>query len=302
MKAMVLAAGLGTRLRPFSELRPKPLFPIMDRPLLGQIVTRLRDAQFGPIVVNAHHLSGQIVNFLKDEPDIILQEEKEILGTGGGLRMALPNFGKDPVLITNGDIYHDIDYGWVYDQHQRSDAAVTLVLHDYPRFNNVEVTADSWIVAFHEGDLGDFGKHEGRLLAFTGIHVIAPEILSMIPPRTFYNIIDCYREIIQRGGVIRALVVEGHYWTDIGTPGDYLDLHAHLLKGEISMNMASPGTRRDSIYYGDGAVVAEDVRLDDWVCLGSGCRVDGNVSLARVVVWDGAHVQAGMTCSDTILV
>ncbi len=300
MKAMILAAGLGTRLRPFSDLRPKPLFPVIDQPLLRQILARLRSAQFGPIVVNAHHLGRQIITSLADEPDVILQEEQQILGTGGGLRMALPHFGSDPILVTNGDIYHNIDYAWVYRQHQRSGAVATLVLHDYPRFNNVAVREDNRIVGFYDGP-GD-NNNKAKFLAFTGIHVIDPDILQTISADTFYNIIDCYRAIILQGGLIQALVATGHYWTDIGTPADYLALHAHLLKGEIDSIVPRPGALRDAVYYGDGAVVANNVRLDDWVCLGSGCRVDENVRLSRVVVWDGAHVKAGSDCSDTILV
>ena len=297
---MILAAGLGTRLRPFTDLRPKPLFPVIDQPLLSQILARLRTAQFSPVVVNAHHLSEQIITLLQNEPNVILQEEKDVLGTGGGLRMALPHFGSGPVLVTNGDIYHNIDYAWVYRQHQGTGAAATLVLHDYPRFNNVAVTADSRVIGF--GDESGDNEGETRLLAFTGIHVINPEILQMIPVGTFYNIIDCYRNIIRQGGLIQAAVVESHYWTDIGTPADYLMLHSQLLKGEIDCIASWPGDMRDSVYYGDAAVVANNVRLDDWVCLGSGCRVEENVRLSRVVVWDGAHVKAGTVCSDTILV
>lgn len=299
MKAMILAAGLGTRLRPYSNLRPKPLFPVLDQPLLKIILDQLRDAQLGPVVVNAHHLSEQIAEFISGESDTILQEEKEILGTGGGLRMALPHFGNESVLITNGDIYHDIDYAWVCRQHRLSGASVTLVLHDYPRFNNVAVTEDGRVVGFDETP---YDEQKNKRLAFTGIHVIDPEILTMIPAGTFYNIIDCYRTAIREGAVIRALVVQGHYWTDIGTPDDYLALHARLLKDGMQTKAVSLPGQRDSFYCGEGVIMDNNVQLDDWVCLGSGCRVGSGVTLSRVVVWDGAHVPSGGHYSDTVLV
>ena len=105
MKAMILAAGLGTRLLPFTLKRPKPLFPILNTPLLGLTVNRIRNSGFSEILVNGHHLRQQIKKAVQHEENCILQEEEKILGTGGGLRMALPHFNHEPVLVVNGDIY-----------------------------------------------------------------------------------------------------------------------------------------------------------------------------------------------------
>lgn len=294
IKAMILAAGLGTRLRPYSLLRPKPLFPILDKPLLKLIIEQLRQAGVGPIVVNAHHLREQISAFLKNENGIIIQEEEKILGTGGGLRLALSHFGEAPILVTNGDIFHTIDLAWVYEQHEQSDATVTMVLHDYPRFNNVTVSKDNCILGF---DGIEENEQDDKLLAFTGIHVIDPVVLKNIPEESFYDILDCYRAIIQNGGTVSALVVKDHYWTDMGTPDDYLALHNDLLEGKV----ASFSPMQDPIFYGTEVDVDNDVCFEDWVCLGSRCRVEAGVKLSRVVVWDGARVAAGSQHSDTIV-
>lgn len=296
---MVLAAGLGTRLRPFSLLRPKPLFPILDRPLLKLIIEQLRRAGIGPIVVNAHHLREQISAFLNNEPDIFLQEEEKILGTGGGLRLASQHFGETPILVTNGDIFHTIDPAWVYEQHRLSGAPVSLVLHDYPRFNNVVVSKDNRILGFNGAAEG---RQDTKLLAFTGIHVIDPAVLKDIPPNSFYDILDCYRAIIQDGGTVRALVVKGHYWTDMGTPADYLDLHSRLLCGEVAGNPFPFAPQQSPFYYGDKVDMGKDVCFEDWVCLGSGCKIGDGAKLSRVVVWDGGQVAAGAQYSDTIVI
>lgn len=298
IKAMILAAGLGTRLRPFSLLRPKPLFPILDKPLLKLIIERLRQAGIGPIVVNAHHLREQISAFLNNEPNIILQEEEKILGTGGGLRLALQHFDQAPVLITNGDIFHTIDPAWVYEQHGLSDASVTLVLHDYPRFNNVLVAKDNRILGFNNASKT---SRDAKLLAFTGIHVIDPAVLRIIPRNGFYDILDCYRAIIRDGGTVRALVVKGHYWTDMGTPVDYLNLHGHLLSGKVDGSPFPAAPQPPHFYYGDKVDMGKDVCLEDWVCLGSGCKIGDGAKLSRVVVWDGARVAAGGRHADTIV-
>ena len=111
MQAMILAAGFGTRLLPYTELRPKPLFPLLNKPLLLLTIERLQRAGFDHIVVNCHHLRDQIVDLLQDLRGVVVQQEDIILGTGGGLRLALNVFRNEPVLVTNGDIYHSVDLG-----------------------------------------------------------------------------------------------------------------------------------------------------------------------------------------------
>jgi mannose-1-phosphate guanylyltransferase len=299
MKAMTLAAGLGTRLRPFSLLRPKPLFPVLDTPLLRLILNQLRCAGFGPIIVNAHHLSNQIASLLQDEKDCIIQQEDLILGTGGGLRQARAHFGTEPVLVTNGDIYHTIDLAHVYRKHCASGSDVTLVLHDYPRFNNVIVAGDGRILGFGDG----VGRADvsAKQLAFTGIHVLDPALLESIPFGVPYNIIDCYREVIDKGGSVRAFIVKEHFWTDIGTPGDYFDLHAALLKGKTDFDFTAPPCTGLPCHIAESAIIGENVRFADWVSIGSGARIGDGASLARVVVWDGAEVLAAAELCDTIV-
>ncbi len=225
---MILAAGLGTRLLPHTLTRPKPLFPVLGRPLLLWLLDDLRRAGLTPVVVNAWHLREQIAELLAEEADVILQMEEEKLGTGGSIRLAQPHFGDQPALVTNGDILHTIDYAWVYAQHRAAGNDATLVLHDYPRFNNVAMAADQWIVGFGNSEQGR-GDGRPRMLAFTGIQVIDPALLSLIPPGIFYNSIDWYRELIRQGRRVRALVVKDHFWLDMGTPADYQRLQQTLL-------------------------------------------------------------------------
>jgi mannose-1-phosphate guanylyltransferase len=289
MKAMILAAGLGTRLRPFSLLRPKPLFPVLDKPLILHTIRQLHEYGITEIAVNCHHLKQQVFSLLRELPGIYLQQEEKILGTGGGLRKARDFFGSDPVLIINGDIFHTINIASVITSHLESGAAATLVLHDLPRFNSVTVGKDDNILGFGKG------QHTGKLLAFTGIHVLDPALLAVIPEDTFANIIDCYRYWIDKGTRIAGLEMKNHYWTDMGTPQDYLGLHAYLLSKENS------GTA-NNFYLGKDVSIADDVILDDWVSIGSRCSIGRGVSLKRVVVWDGVRVKDGARFSDAIVV
>lgn len=298
-KAMILAAGLGTRLRPYTLIRPKPLFPVLDSPLLGIILRQVRAAGFGPVVVNAYHLAEQIVDAFRQEPDVILQVETKEMGTGGGLRLALPHFDESPVLIVNGDVVHDLDLAWVYAEHLRLGNDVTMVMHDHPRFNAVRVAADGRIVGF--ANAGAAAAAGERLLAFTGIHVVDPQVMAPIPQGNFYNIIDRYRELIASGGRIGALTVRDHFWTDMGTPADYLALHGQLLRSEAPQALPGLGLVSRPVYQGQGVRLGKNVRLDDWVAIGSTVVIGDNVHLSRVVVWDGATVPAGTVAMDTIL-
>lgn len=289
---MILAAGLGTRLRPHSLLRPKPLFPVLGTPLLLRIVDQLRGAGFRQIVVNAYHLADQIVALLSGQADIILQREPMELGTGGGLRMALPHFDDEPVLITNGDIYHDIDYAEVYARHLAAGCPVTMVMHDCPRFNQVLVGA-GLVRAFADSnkqDTPDQDDAAGERLAFTGIHVVHPSVLHGIPPAVFYSIIDRYQGHLDQGGLIQAATVSGHYWTDIGTTQDYLDLHGSLLRE------AQP-----SFCLADRVSVGRGVTLAEWGHVGKGARIGDGAHLSRVVVWDGAVIPAGAVLRDCLV-
>lgn len=299
MKAMILAAGLGTRLRPYSLLRPKPLFPVLDRPLLLHTIDRLREAGAERIVVNAHHLREQIGQCLKDLSSVSIQLEETILGTGGGLRQALPVLGQEPVLVVNGDIFHDFDLQAIYQAHIQAGVQATMVMHDYPRFNSVAVTSDGRVAGFTQ----EACRIDAcRQFAFTGVHVVEPALLATIQAGVFSSVIDCYADYLRRGGIIQALVVDKHYWTDMGTPADYLDLHARLLKTSIGQPLlADLGQDLSPFCVGKDVQLGKNTNFLDWVSVGSRARIGDGARLERVVVWDGAEVAPGRIIKDAIV-
>jgi len=299
-KAMILAAGFGTRLRPYSELRPKPLFPVLGKPLILHTIQHLRNCGFTTIIVNAHYLGRQIINFLADQPDIIIQKEPVELGTGGGLRMAMEALGPGPALITNGDIYHTIDYEQIYAEHLMNTAPITMVMHDYPRFNKVLVNKDR-VISFSETAEPRISPQNIRLerLAFTGIQVIDPEILRNIPAGIFTNIIDYYEKYLLNGGHIQVFTTN-KFWHDIGTPKDYLALHGSLLPRQTPGEQWMPLNQR-GFYRAANAHLGSNVTCKDWGIIGPEAVVGDNVTLERVVVWDGAMIPAGVTVKDKIV-
>ncbi len=290
---MILAAGFGTRLLPFTRFRPKPLFPIINRPLLLLTIERLKEAGFDHIVVNCHHLKEQIVDALNDIDGVVIQEEDMILGTGGGLRLALQYFRDEPVLVTNGDIYHTIDYREVYESHILKMVPITMVMHDYPRFNKVIIKNDR-VAGFDGGE-------RGFRLAFTGLQVVNPEYLEQIPLGQTWSIIDFYRQLIQKNISLWAKRVDGSFWTDMGTIEDYMALHEGLLTGKIPWWQVLGPEPETSFWIAEGNQVDITVKMQDWVCMGK-TEVGRNVSLSRVVLWDGARISGGSQLQDAVVI
>ena len=290
MQAMILAAGFGTRLLPFTKLRPKPLFPLLNEPLLLLVIKRLQRSGFDHIIVNCHHLKEQIVTALDGIDGVVIQEEDVILGTGGGLRKALAAMRDEPLLVTNADIYHSVNYLELDQFHQQAESIVTMAMHDYPRFNSVLVK---------DGVVTGFGAENGPdVMAFTGLHVVEPQILADIPEGKESCIIERYRQLLASGKTIRAKDVSGCSWTDMGTVTDYLALHGALLQGEIPLWEEFGKQPEHSCLCKQKS---DKHQLHDWVCVGEDVILPETVSLERSVVWDGAQLENGRHYSDVLL-
>jgi NDP-sugar pyrophosphorylase family protein len=284
MKSMILAAGFGTRLRPLTEIKPKALMPVANKPVLARNIEYLISHGITEIIVNAHHHSQQVVDYLKDGAsfslDIEVKVEHEILGTGGGIKNTEGFWDKEPFFVINSDILTDIDLAAVYQVHQSSGSLVTLVLHDCEPYNQVQVD-EQW-------NITDIGKvNMPGKYAFTGIHVVHPEVLSYIPQGVFSDIIECYRQLIRMGEPVRACLVQGHYWRDIGSIQSYLEANRELAGS--------------SFVIGPGCSVDSSVKLTDWGVIGENSHLGKNVELQRSVLWEGVTVKEGIKIVDAVV-
>lgn len=300
LTAVVLAAGLGTRLRPLSYQVPKPLFPILNRPLLGLILDQLAAAGFQRVAINTHHRAADIKHFLESQGpsnlEVFLTYEPEILGTGGGLRNMAGFLSESPFLVINGDILTDLDFAEAYCAHCQDDLA-TMILHNYPRFNNVWLDEAGPIKAFGAPPTG---WRPAAPLAFTGIQVISPRIFHRIPPGVFVSIIDTYRQAIAGGERVAAAVRDNFYWQDIGTPQDYLEIHRCLLAGEVPGLTAFYPQITDP-YLGQGISLGAEACLAGGVCLGARVRVGESVYLKNTVVWADAVIDPGVRLEHCVV-
>jgi len=221
MKAMVLAAGFGTRLKELTQNTPKPLLKVHDRPLIGYALHMLRMAGISEVVINLHHLGGLIKDELgegrKFGLKISYSEEPEILGTGGGLKKAESLIGDSRFILVNSDIICDIDLQQVIQFHEAQRCLATMVVREDRRAVNFdEIKLDSEFNVLSINDLPQKHLHAIPRM-FTGIHLMEPEVFGFLQP-TFSSIISgFYQRAIESGRRVKGYDFSG-FWCDAGTP------------------------------------------------------------------------------------
>lgn len=284
MKSMILAAGFGTRLRPLTDKRPKALMPVANKPMIAWSIDYLRNYGCADIIINAHHHHEQVVDYVRQHPAhglrIETRVEPEILGTGGGIKNVEYFWDREPFVVMNVDILTDIDLQAALRDHRSAGALVTLVLHDCEPYNQIEVNKNLNIT--HIGKTASAGR-----LAFTGIHIIDPEVLSFIPAGAFSDIIDCYRNLIRDGKPVNAYVSRNHYWRDIGSVTSYMEANRDFA--------AKP------FLIGSACRIHPSVRLEDWAVIGDGCRIDEGAIVRRSVLWEQVDIKHGIGVTDSII-
>ncbi|WDP88797.1 MAG: phosphotransferase [Desulfobacter sp.] len=235
MKALILAAGFGTRLLPHTRILPKPLFTINNRPVLDMAVDRLLDCGCEEIFINTHHLWDQIHDFIQSHPRghcLKAVHEPEILDTGGAMANLKNDLADDDFLVVNADIVCDFDLKSLAAAHRSSDALATLLVHDCPRFNKLAFEPDSGSRKSNLGKILHFEAPPETGLAFTGIQALSPEIFDHMPGENAFSSIALYKTLCATGS-IRALKAEKLFWEDMGTPGAYMETSRLFLAGQI---------------------------------------------------------------------
>ncbi|MBW1989169.1 MAG: phosphotransferase [Deltaproteobacteria bacterium] len=291
MKAMVLAAGFGTRLLPLTETLPKPLVPADGVPLVDGVLHHLRQCGFAKAVVNAHHFSGLIREHVRSTNygmDVRVLEEPERLGTGGGIANARPHLSGGPFLVINADVVCDLDLSLAMDFHQSHPHPVTMVLTDHPRFNTVRV--ENGLVK----ELRAPDGHQGPLYTFTGIHVLDPVVFDYLPPG-HSNIIHVYRHMMDNGLFPAAWFPEGFFWQDAGTHQG-LEV-ASLARGAVRLLCPEARLRETDIkpLAGDGSDrrwFRVAVRGKTAVAAAHGVAGSGGMPEARAMAAIGRHLEA----------
>jgi len=230
MKAMVFAAGRGTRLKPLTDTRPKALVEIAGQTLLERVLRRLVAAGVTEAIVNLHHLGEQIPPFLEKNASfglrrVVYSPEPALLDTGGGLKQAAWFFDDgQPFLVHNVDVLSTIDLGALLDAHRQSRALATLAVKARPTARPLFFDADGQLVGRRSPSQGDeFVRQphgEAVPLGFCGIQAVSPEIFGQISETGTFPIAACYLRLAGTGAAILAHRVDGAQWRDCGRPED----------------------------------------------------------------------------------
>lgn len=293
LPALVLTAGLGTRLRPLTGIVAKPALPVAGTPLVERILRWLISQGVDEAVLNLSHLPETVAAVVGDGSHLGMRVryswEQPVLGSAGGPRHALPLLGSR-FLIINGDTLTDVPLGGIIDAHTRSGAKVTLALVPHPapgRYGGVHVNDAGMVDRF---SVRSAQGAERGLWHFIGVQVAEAEVFADLPDNVpAESIGDIYRPLVRRGLV--AAYRSDAAFRDIGTPRDYLDTCLAMARdeGSLSTIVEEHGAAHDS-----GAAL-------DQVVLWPGSRVDAGASLTRCIV-AGAHVPSGTTASTACIV
>ncbi len=245
MKAMVLAAGLGTRLRPLTDDRPKALVEINGRTLLEITLTRLRSYGIQEVIVNVHHFADLVVDYLRAHDNfglhIEVSREAELLDTGGGLKRAAHFFLRDgsdePFVLHNVDIVTNIDLSAMLRLHQEQNALATLAVKQRPSSRQLLFDSQGLLCGRRNGR--DAAPEIVRTctaqeeLGFCGVHVISPRLLSQMDDVAVFSIIPTYLRLASAGETIQAFRADDYYWRDVGTPDNLREAAADLSRGAV---------------------------------------------------------------------
>jgi len=301
MKAIILSAGYGTRLQPLSHHLPKPLMPVLGKPLLWHIIMKLTSSKVGRIGINTHHHADMMKTFIKTQriiPDIFLSHEDIILGSGGGINGFKKFIGSDDFfLVCNGDVLSSIPFEPLVAAYQTQRPLCALVLHNHPPYNNVLLDENDHII-----DMRDMLKPAtcARRLAYTGIAIMDSRIFNYLP-NGFSDIIEVLIKIIQKGSeLIIGIVVDDYAWSDVGTVPAYLETHHALLvnrKPLISPSLIPEG----SIFLGPDTILESNVTLNGFISAGCNCLLKQGCVLENCVIWDNTVVHENTVLKNAVI-
>ncbi len=305
MKAMILAAGVGSRMDPLTRAIPKPMVPIVNRPVIDHIVLDLKKHGFTDIRVNLHYLGDVVQKHLGDGSQlgvgVTYSLEEKLWGDAGSVKLSEDFFAGETFLVVGGDDISDIDLTGLLALHRDKNAAATLAttrVEDPSQFGIVITEDDGRITRFLEKPKGSdvFSN-----TANTGVYIFEPGVFDLIPPGKFYGFgNDVFPQLLAAGRPLYAFHTEA-YWQDVGNPLVYRQTNFDALAGKVHVEL--PLTQSaDGVWRGENVTVDPTATLGKLVALGNNVTVGAGVTLGEnVIVGDGSVIEDGATLVSTIL-
>ncbi|MDQ3283111.1 MAG: NDP-sugar synthase [Acidobacteriota bacterium] len=296
MKAMILAAGFGTRLRPVTYTLPKPIVPLLNRPLVAWAIESFLAVGVDDFIINLHHLPEPLERYVSDEysgrAKFFFSREEEILGTGGGIRRVRPQLeNEEEFFLVNGDTVQFPRWDALRDARRAHDALAALTLRVPPQGDKFTP------VYFDNGRVTGFGKGTGEAVMFSGSHVISTRIFDYLPDTEFSGIVEhAYQPMLDAGRETLAGIVTDDLWFDIGTPQRYMNASRTMLGATVRGALAPvPGSRVE----GDSLLHESARGAASQSVIGARSVVEGDVRDS--VIWDDCHIASGAIVERCII-
>jgi len=312
MKAMVLAAGFGKRLQPLTRTLPKPMFPVLGRPLLSHTFDLLQSAGIDDIAVNIHHLPNSIINYFeKENPppfNLHFSTEEYILGTAGGIKKMQGFLEDGPFITINSDIITDIDLNKVINFHKNNNSKLTLVVRQDispEQYDSIEICENGRIVHFIGASSMNIPENTTRVM-FTGIQIMEPDIFARIPEGQFCGTTeDIFPQMIQDDVPIYGYLHEG-YWNDMGNLESYLQVNTDALNKKVTLKKAStyqsnsPSVISPALV-GPNCRISKDSKIGSHSVIGPNCIIESGTVIENSILWGGVTVGAGTTIKRSVI-
>jgi NDP-sugar pyrophosphorylase family protein len=295
-KGFVLGAGLGTRLRPITDVLPKPLLPVFGKPLVTFAIDHLRRAGIEKIWINTHHLHQKFITLATDPiyESIELVFEPELLETGGGIKNIEAGLGNEAFIVYSGDILTDICLETLIDVHFTEQNDVTLALRTTGLSSNVAWCPGTGRVIDISGRLQSKNKFD-----FAGISVWSPSVFARIPEKTRISFVPIIGEWLKAGGRIGGVLLEENRWFNVGTRSEYLRLHQVIERERWSPRYIA---RSDwPVGVEASATMAPDCSIDGTSYVGHCCSIQDNVLIENSVLFPGSSIASGASLRSCIV-
>ncbi|MCS6949746.1 MAG: mannose-1-phosphate guanyltransferase [bacterium] len=313
MKAVVMAGGEGTRLRPLTSRRPKPLVPVMNRPIMEHIIVLLKQHGVTDIIVTLYYLADEISGYFGTGADWGVQIEYVVeespLGTAGAVRQAAHLLGDEPFLIVSGDALTDIRLDRLIRYHHSKGAIVTLALAHVPNPREFGV-----VITDEDGRIQRFLEKPDWSNVFsdtvnTGMYVIDPEVFQLMEPGRVYDWSqDIFPQLLREGKPLYGYIMgEDEYWCDVGTIEQYREAHEQVLTGKVNLTLPAieyaPGIWVEAgaqihpeaeihqpVYIGHQATIKRAARVGPFTVVGDNAIIEEGAVVEHSVLWDSVYV------------
>lgn len=307
-KAMVMAAGVGSRLEPLTSGIPKPLVPVLNKPVMDILLQKLKQFGIESVIANTYYLAEKIQDRYKDKECVDLEvsfvHEEELSGTAGGVKKCEFFFSDvDDFIVLSADGLHDADLEKIVKSHIDSGCIATMAIvavdkEEVSKYGVVVPSLNYTVEEFQEKPPVEEAKSN---YINTGIYVFKKEIFDYIPKNKVYDFAkDVFPALLAAGEKINVYRIYS-YWSDVGTTGQYIQSNIDALAKKVLIPKSEIVRKYDAVYtIGPNTQISDSAKLNNNVVIGKNCKICDNAVLDNVILWDNVVVEEGVHLKNVV--